>query len=108
MSYTNEDTRSIGANALLGIKRSASKQDLQSILDDLGSVDNSKTITPEFDSSILTPSMMGRNDGNMRTVTSTDSMSQFLGQTYSLPPPGQLQMMYASSVASAPSINSNR
>jgi len=35
-------------------------------------------------------------------------MSQFLGQTYSLPPPGQLQMMYASSVASAPSINSNR
>lgn len=89
----------MGASALLGIKRSASKQDLQNILDGLESASHpdTKTITPEFDSSMLTPSMIGKAENNMKTVTSTESMSQFLGQTYPFPPPSQLQILYSNS-----------
>jgi len=97
MSTANDDTRNMGASALLGIKRSASKQDLQNILDGLESASHpdAKTISPEFDSSMLTPSMIGKAEGNMKTVTSTESMSQFLGQTYPFPPPSQLHVLYS-------------
>ena len=104
MNTLNDDTRNMGASALLGIKRSASKQDLQSIMDELGGASNPdssvKNITPEFDpSGILTPSIIGRADGNMESLASAESMSQFLGQTYPLPPPATLQMYPQNNIA---------
>ena len=82
MGTVYDNIRNMSASALLGIKRSASKQDLQNILNGPESASNpdAKTKSPEFDSSMLTPSMIGKAEDNLKTVSSTESMSQFLGQ----------------------------
>jgi len=97
MGTVYDNIRNMSASALLGIKRSASKQDLQNILDGLESASHpdAKTISPEFDSSMLTPSMIGKAEDNLKTVSSTESMSQFLGQAYPFSPPSQLQTLYS-------------